>query len=168
MNAHPHDQDGQVGTVYVLHFEPAYRHARHYLGWARDVDARVAEHLAGSASPLVRAAVLAGATGHARRALPGVTTARTAPEALAQDRTVLSDVPRPARRRPETPTTGAAMTRPAISRAAAERLADGMVWKRLATGPRVPAAENARAQAAREEEIERAVWRHIEDRYDVQ
>jgi predicted GIY-YIG superfamily endonuclease len=42
--------------------EPAYRHARHYLGWARDVDARVAEHLAGSASPLVRAAVLAGAT----------------------------------------------------------------------------------------------------------
>ena len=62
MNAHPHDQEGQVGTVYVLHFEPAYRHARHYIGWARDVDARVAEHLAGAASPLVRAAVRAGAT----------------------------------------------------------------------------------------------------------
>jgi hypothetical protein len=60
------------------------------------------------------------------------------------------------------------MTRPTISQAAAEQLADSMVWKRLATGPRVPAAENARAQAAREEEVERAVWRHIEDRYDVQ
>jgi predicted GIY-YIG superfamily endonuclease len=46
----------------VLHFESAYRHARHYVGWARDVDARVAEHLAGAASPLVRAAVLAGAS----------------------------------------------------------------------------------------------------------
>jgi hypothetical protein len=27
--------------VYVLHFEPAYRHARHYVGWAVNVDARV-------------------------------------------------------------------------------------------------------------------------------
>jgi predicted GIY-YIG superfamily endonuclease len=62
VNAHPHDQDGEVGVVYVLHFEPAYRHARHYVGWARDVDARVAEHLAGAGSPLVRAAVLAGAS----------------------------------------------------------------------------------------------------------
>jgi predicted GIY-YIG superfamily endonuclease len=46
----------------VLHFEPAYRHAGHYVGWARDVDARVAEHPAGAASPLVRAAVVAGAS----------------------------------------------------------------------------------------------------------
>ena len=46
----------------MLHFEPAYRHARHYMGWADDVDARVAEHLAGAASPLVRAALLAGAS----------------------------------------------------------------------------------------------------------
>jgi hypothetical protein len=44
----------------VLHFEPAYRHARHYIGWARDVDARLAEHLAGAGSPLIQFEVAAG------------------------------------------------------------------------------------------------------------
>jgi predicted GIY-YIG superfamily endonuclease len=62
MNTHPHDNDGQLGTVYVLHFDPAYRHARHYVGWAADPDARIAAHLAGHGSPLVRAAVSAGAS----------------------------------------------------------------------------------------------------------
>ena len=71
MSAHPHDHDGQAGTVYVLHFEPAYRHARHYVGWARDVDARVAEHLAGAGSPLVRAAVAAGVRVELVAELPG-------------------------------------------------------------------------------------------------
>ena len=60
MNAHPHDHDGERGSVYVLHFEPAYHHARHYIGWARDVDARLAEHRDGSGSPLLRAALAAG------------------------------------------------------------------------------------------------------------
>jgi len=44
MNRHPHDTVGVAGTVYVLHFEPAYRHARHYIGWALDVDARLELH----------------------------------------------------------------------------------------------------------------------------
>ena len=58
MNAHPHDDSGVVGTVYILHFEPAYRHARHYVGWtAGDVDARLATHLQGAG---LRAAVRAG------------------------------------------------------------------------------------------------------------
>jgi predicted GIY-YIG superfamily endonuclease len=60
MNAHPHDHDGEPGTVYVLHFDPPYRHAGHYIGWAQDADARISQHLAGTGSPLVRAAVLAG------------------------------------------------------------------------------------------------------------
>jgi hypothetical protein len=60
MNAHPHDHEGQPGTVYVVHVEPAYHHARHYIGLAVDVDARLAEHLAGAGSPLVRAAVAVG------------------------------------------------------------------------------------------------------------
>lgn len=58
-------------TLYLLHFEPAYRApigttgrvktAGHYLGsTAGDVDARLAEHIAGRGSPLVRAAHLAG------------------------------------------------------------------------------------------------------------
>ena len=49
------------GTVYVLHFEPAYKHAQHYVGWTEgEVTDRVAVHLQGRASPLVRAAVAAG------------------------------------------------------------------------------------------------------------
>ena len=51
-----------VGTCYLLHIEPAYHHARHYAGWTVDADParRVAEHLAGQGSPLIRAAVAAG------------------------------------------------------------------------------------------------------------
>jgi hypothetical protein len=46
------------GTVYVLHFEPAYKHAQHYVGWtAGEVTERIAVHLQGRGSPLVRAAV---------------------------------------------------------------------------------------------------------------
>jgi hypothetical protein len=49
------------GTVYVLHFEPAYKHAQHYVGWTEgEVSDRVAVHLQGRGSPLIRAAVAAG------------------------------------------------------------------------------------------------------------
>lgn len=58
-------------TLYLLHFSPAYRApigdtgrvkvAGHYLGsTASSVDDRLAEHLQGRGSPLVRAAHLAG------------------------------------------------------------------------------------------------------------
>lgn len=46
--------------VYLLHFEPALRHARHYMGSAEDVEKRVQQHLCGQGSPLVKAAALAG------------------------------------------------------------------------------------------------------------
>lgn len=46
--------------VYVLHIEPPYRHAAHYIGFTTRPDARVAEHLAGRGSPLIRAALAAG------------------------------------------------------------------------------------------------------------
>jgi len=60
-------------TVYLLHFEPAYaapigdtgrfKLAGHYLGsTGATVEQRLAEHLAGHGSPLVRAAVRAGCT----------------------------------------------------------------------------------------------------------
>lgn len=59
--------------LYLLHFDPRYRHAGHYLGFAEDINARVRQHVTGSrkASPLVSAAVGAGCT---------VTLARTWPE----------------------------------------------------------------------------------------
>src|SRR5262249_40381560 len=48
--------------IYVLCFSPAYQHARHYVGFTDNVDRRIARHLAGRGSPLVRAAVQAGCT----------------------------------------------------------------------------------------------------------
>jgi predicted GIY-YIG superfamily endonuclease len=72
MNAHPGDDDGVHGVVYLLHLEPAYRHARHYLGWtAGDVDARLATHLRGDGSPLIRAAVAAGVDVQLAATYPG-------------------------------------------------------------------------------------------------
>lgn len=38
-----------TGTVYLLHFDRPYRHARHYLGWTpRAVSERVADHATGN------------------------------------------------------------------------------------------------------------------------
>src|SRR3954447_5537183 len=93
MNAHPHNHDGELGTVYVLHLEPAYEHARHYLGWARDVNARVAEHLARQ-----RIAAGTGRRGgrpasRARRDARRVALPRTAAQALAQHGAAVPAVP---------------------------------------------------------------------------
>jgi hypothetical protein len=54
-------------SLYLLHFDPPYRHAGHYLGFTPDlqVDRRAREHMDGvehKASPLVLAALNAGST----------------------------------------------------------------------------------------------------------
>lgn len=49
-----------MATLYLLHIEPPYKHARHYLGYSSDSAKRVAAHLAGHGSPLIRAALAAG------------------------------------------------------------------------------------------------------------
>jgi hypothetical protein len=51
---------GQLGTLYLLHFDPPLAHARHYLGWARELQPRLAAHRTGSGSPLIAAVVAAG------------------------------------------------------------------------------------------------------------
>lgn len=72
VNGHAHDHDGMPGTVYVLHLDPPYKHAGHYVGWtATDVKGRVQAHLAGRGSPLIRAAVRAGATVEVADTMPG-------------------------------------------------------------------------------------------------
>lgn len=48
------------GVVYLLHFERPYEHARHYIGWAEDLDARIAQHDAGTGANLVAVVVAAG------------------------------------------------------------------------------------------------------------
>ncbi len=49
-----------MGLIYLLHFERFYHHARHYLGYTEDLEARVAADRAGRGSPLVAAAVRDG------------------------------------------------------------------------------------------------------------
>ena len=59
------------GTVYMIHLQRPYRHARHYLGWTHDVEQRLAVHRQGQGSPLLRAAVAAGITFDVVRTWPG-------------------------------------------------------------------------------------------------
>jgi hypothetical protein len=47
-------------TVYLLHLERPFRHARHYLGSALHLDARLAEHARGGGSRLLAHVVAAG------------------------------------------------------------------------------------------------------------
>jgi len=39
--------------VYLIHFNQAYRHARHYLGFSENLDKRVTDHLCGMGSRLM-------------------------------------------------------------------------------------------------------------------
>ena len=48
------------GTVYLLHFDRSYRHARHYIGFTQNLDQRLADHRAGRGSPLIAAAIADG------------------------------------------------------------------------------------------------------------
>jgi len=59
MAARP-SKPASLGRVYLLHFERPLAHAQHYLGWTEDVAARVARHLSGEGSPLVRAVAAEG------------------------------------------------------------------------------------------------------------
>lgn len=56
------DPPANSAGLYLLHLDPRYKHAQHYLGYADDIAARVHQHAAGGskASPLIRAASAAG------------------------------------------------------------------------------------------------------------
>lgn len=47
-------------TVYLIHFDRPYKHARHYLGSAKDLNARLAEHRAGHGARLIQVIQEAG------------------------------------------------------------------------------------------------------------
>lgn len=47
-------------TVYLLHFDRPFGHARHYLGWASSLDARLAHHANGTGANLLRHVAAAG------------------------------------------------------------------------------------------------------------
>lgn len=61
----------EMGTVYLLHLQQPYRHARHYLGWTARLEDRLAEHRAGRGSPLIAAAARAGITFELAATWPG-------------------------------------------------------------------------------------------------
>lgn len=60
-----------MGTIYLLHFDRPYKHARHYLGWTRDLPARIARHFSGHGSKLMRAVQRAGIGAKVVRTWPG-------------------------------------------------------------------------------------------------
>lgn len=48
------------GTVYLIHFERPFGHAKHYLGWAKCLQRRLAEHRAGNGARLIAVIMAAG------------------------------------------------------------------------------------------------------------
>ncbi|MEV4317093.1 hypothetical protein [Actinocrispum sp. NPDC049592] len=60
-----------VGTVYLLHFDRPYRHARHYIGWAKNVTSRLALHDAGQGARLLQVVRAEGITWTLARTWPG-------------------------------------------------------------------------------------------------
>jgi predicted GIY-YIG superfamily endonuclease len=48
------------GTVYLLHFSKPYKHAAHYMGWAKDLESRLTEHQAGQGARLIAVIKAAG------------------------------------------------------------------------------------------------------------
>jgi len=59
------------GTIYLIHFDRPYRHARHYTGWAADLDARLADHAAGRGARLLAVIADAGIGWTLARTWPG-------------------------------------------------------------------------------------------------
>ena len=57
--------------------------------------------------------------------------------------------------------------RPTLTESQAERAADAAVWRRLATDSAYLNAEDAQAQADREDEITRHVWADLAERYEI-
>ena len=60
-----------AGTVYLLHFDRPYRHARHYTGWTTNLAGRLAEHAAGRGAHLLAVIASQGIGWRLARTWPG-------------------------------------------------------------------------------------------------
>ena len=49
-----------TGTIYLLHFDRPYRHARHYTGWTTNLPDRLAAHRNGQGARLISVIIQAG------------------------------------------------------------------------------------------------------------
>src|SRR5262245_37279343 len=63
--------NGPRGWVYLLHFERPYRHAKHYTGFAVDLDRRLDAHLCGRGARLMAVIAAAGISWRLARVWPG-------------------------------------------------------------------------------------------------
>jgi hypothetical protein len=89
------------GTVYLLHLDPAYKHARHYTGYAEpgNLQGRLAAHAAGTGARLMQVIKEAGGSFRLARTWPG---GRTRERALKSRHDaprlcpICTDHPRPA------------------------------------------------------------------------
>jgi predicted GIY-YIG superfamily endonuclease len=57
--------------VYLLHFDTPLHHARHYIGYAGDIDSRLALHRAGGGARILAVCVERGITWRLVRTWPG-------------------------------------------------------------------------------------------------
>ena len=61
----------EMGTVYTLHLDPPLSHARHYTGFGKDLEARLAEHERGQGARLTQVQLQRGGTWRLASAEPG-------------------------------------------------------------------------------------------------
>jgi predicted GIY-YIG superfamily endonuclease len=66
-----HSTDPAPGTVYLIHLDAAYKHARHYIGWTADLDTRLEAHRNGRGARLMEVITDAGITWRLARTWPG-------------------------------------------------------------------------------------------------
>jgi predicted GIY-YIG superfamily endonuclease len=60
-----------IGTIYLLHFDRPYKHARHYTGWTIDLTQRLSEHRKGHGARLITVITVAGIGFELARIRPG-------------------------------------------------------------------------------------------------
>jgi predicted GIY-YIG superfamily endonuclease len=48
------------GSVYLIHFDQPYKHAKHYMGWTRDLESRLTAHATGKGARLMEVIASAG------------------------------------------------------------------------------------------------------------
>lgn len=63
--------EGEIGEVYLIHFDTAFGHARHYTGWARNTEARMKHHQNGTGANLMKVVGQAGITWRVARLWKG-------------------------------------------------------------------------------------------------
>lgn len=69
----PWNDPGPGGVTYLLHFDTPYEHARHYTGWAKELNPRLKAHRAGRGANLIRVITAAGISFTLARTWPGTT-----------------------------------------------------------------------------------------------